>query len=128
MAEQLRLDWSTAVVSDGKLTVGFSAKPPKKWRETFALTTALLSQGQWDATLNSRNGTVQVATVEAGDEERVRQFLEGAVLEANSTLVSEDELFADGTDDDDGGEDAPAEPSRDEELTERFRAFAESPS
>ena len=40
-----------------------------------SLTTALLSQGQWDATLNSRNGTVQVVTVEVGDEERVRQFL-----------------------------------------------------
>ncbi|HEX3802604.1 MAG TPA: hypothetical protein VHV75_07190 [Solirubrobacteraceae bacterium] len=126
MPEQVRLDWSSAVVSDGKLTVGFSDKPPKKWRDVFERTLVLLSQGKWEGCLNSRKGTVQIASIEPGDEDRVRELLEGAVLEANSTLVSEEELFkGPGTDEEaDGADEEPAEPAVDDELTERFRAFA----
>jgi hypothetical protein len=55
---------------------------------------------------------------------RVPQLLGGAVLEANTTLASEDESRpADG--DDEQLDAAPPEPSRDEQLTGRFRAFAE---
>jgi hypothetical protein len=126
MPEQLRLDWSRAAVSDGKLKVGFSEKPPKKWREVFERTLVLLSQGKWKGGLNSRTGTVEIDSVELGDEDRVRELLEGALLEANSTLVTEDELFAgqaageQAEDADEESDDAPP----DEELTERFRAFA----
>lgn len=35
MTEQVKLDWSTAEVSDGELTVGLNAKPPKQWQEAF---------------------------------------------------------------------------------------------
>jgi hypothetical protein len=126
MPEQLRLDWSTAVVSDGTLTVGFSGRPPKKWREVFERTLVLLSQGRWAGDLNSRRGTVQISSVELGDEDRVRQLLEGAVLEANTTLVSEDELFNDPAGDEEhgGADEDPADPAPDQELTEHFRAFA----
>ncbi len=34
MTEKPALDWSTAEVSDAKLTVGLSAKPRKEWRES----------------------------------------------------------------------------------------------
>ena len=69
-----------------------------------------------------------VESVQPGDEERVRQFLEGAVLEANTTLVSEQELFGDEQPDEEDDEpqtdsDAP-KPSPDEALTGRFREFA----
>jgi hypothetical protein len=126
MTEQLKLDWSTAEVSEGELTVALSAKPPKKWRDTFERTAALLSAGAWEVTLRPKKGSVQIAAVQPGDEERVRQFMEGAVLEANTTLVSEQELFESRPGDHDDQEpnsDAP-EPSRDEELTGRFRGFA----
>jgi hypothetical protein len=125
--EPLQLDWSTAEVSDGTLTVALSAKPPKDWRETFERTAVLLSSDRWAVTLNSKKGSVQVAAVETGDEDRVRQFLEGAVLEANSTLVSEDELFDNQRADDE--EDEPDEPARspDEEQTGRFREYGREP-
>ncbi len=128
MTEQLKLDWSTAEVSDGELTVGLSDKPPKEWREVFERTAALLGAGNWEVTLKPKKGSVQVASVSPGDEERVRQFIEGAVLEANATLVSEQELFeGDSTDDEDDHETEPdtaaSEVSRDDELTDHFRAF-----
>lgn len=127
--ERVQLDWSTAEVSDGTLTVGVSEKPPKKWRDSFERTAMLLGAGSWEVALNSKKQSIRVASVRPGDEERVRQFLEGAVLEANTTLVSEHELFGDESADHEGeaeetDSDAP-QPSRDEELTARFREFAQ---
>jgi hypothetical protein len=124
--EQLKLDWSTAEVSDGKLTVALSGKPPKEWRDTFERTAALLSR-HWDVSLNSKKGSVQIVSVQPGDEERVRQFAESLVLEANTTLVSEQELFdtAPVEDDEQQPESDAAEPSRDERVTDRFREFAQ---
>jgi hypothetical protein len=121
MTETLKLVWSSAEVSDGKLTVGFSDKPPKKWRDSFDRTMALLSHGDWKAALNAKKASVEIASVHLGDEERVRRLLEGAVLEANVTLVGDDALFDDGYIGDDEVE---TEPSADEAITARFRAFA----
>jgi hypothetical protein len=123
MTEQLNLDWSTAEVSDGELTIGLTGKPPKEWRDTFERTAALLGAGNWEVTLRPKKGSVQIASVQPGEEERVRQFVEGAVLEANRALVSEQELYQGQPADDDDALDSDA-PSRDEELTGRFRAFA----
>lgn len=124
MPETLKLDWSSAEVSDGKLTVRFSDKPPKKWRGSFDRTMALLSHGNWKTALNSKKASVEIASVHLGDEERVRRLLEGAVLEANVTLVGDDALFDDGHVSDD--DDLETEMSADEEITARFRAFAHS--
>ena len=88
MTEPLTLDWSTAEVSDGELTVALTAKPPKHWRDAFERTAALLGAGNWDVSIRPKKGLVQIASVRPGDEERVRQFVEGAVLEANTTLVT----------------------------------------
>lgn len=131
MTKSLQLDWASAEVSDGTLTVGLSAKPPKKWRESFTTTAVLLGSGDWETKIDTRRGSVRIAPVRADDEERLRQLLEGAVLEANSTLVGEAELFgrepadedADDSDDDADDADDGDEASRDEQLTERFRAF-----
>jgi hypothetical protein len=118
------LEWSTAEVSDGTLTVGLSAKPPKDWRGAFETTSVLLSGGRWTATVEKK--VVQVAPVVQGDEDGVRQFVEGAVLEANSTIVDERELFGeDPEDDEEGADDAAPDSSPDDELTDRFRGFAE---
>jgi hypothetical protein len=132
MTEQLHLDWSSAEVSDGKLTVDLTGKPPKEWRASFSRTAVLLGSGDWETKVDTRRGSIRIAGVAPGDEERIRQLLEGAVLEANSTLVSESELFGRGTPEEDEDEsESEAEPeaddtgeaSRDEQLTERFRAF-----
>jgi hypothetical protein len=120
MSGKLELDWTSAEVKDGTLVVALNATPPKKWRDAFERATALLSHGNWSTRLTRRNAAVRLDPVELGEEERVRQFLEGALLEANRTIVTEDELFAAG-----GGDDADEpEVSEDEELTQRFRGFA----
>src|SRR5277367_5062458 len=90
---RIKLDWSTAEVRDGELKVGFSDKAPKKWREAFARTATLLSRDTWE--LNEiKPGQMRVSPIRPGEEERVKHFLESAVLEANTTLVGEEELFA----------------------------------
>jgi hypothetical protein len=121
MTEKVELDWSSADVSDGTLDVALRGKTSKKWREAFERATALLSHGNWNTRLNQRKGAVRLDPVSLGEEERVRQFLEGALLEANRVIVSEGELFdkADG-----GDEGEEPEISDDAELTARFRAFA----
>jgi hypothetical protein len=120
MAEKVELDWSSADVTDGALEVALSTRPPKKWREAFERTTALLSHGNWNTRINQRKATVRLDPVTPGSEERVHQFLEGALLEANHVIVSEDELF----EPDGEGENDASEPSEDDEMTQRFRAFA----
>ena len=121
MSEKVTLEWSSAEVSDGTLVVALSERPPKNWRDAFERATALLSHGSWTTRLSQRNTAVRLDPVELGQEERVRQFLEGALLEANRTIVSEDELFEAAGD---AGEPEQAEVTADEELTQRFRAFA----
>jgi hypothetical protein len=121
MAEKVELDWSSADVTDGTLDVALRGSTPKKWREAFERATALLSHGNWNTRLNQRKGAVRLDPVSLGQEDRVRQFLEGALLEANRVLVGEDELF---NNVDDGSEADEPDVSEDEELTARFRAFA----
>jgi hypothetical protein len=120
MAEKVELDWSSADVTDGALEVALSTRPPKKWREAFERATALLSHGNWNTKINQRKAVVLLDPVTPGSEERVRQFLEGALLEANHAIVSEDELF----EPDREGESDELETSEDDEMTRRFRAFA----
>lgn len=123
MSEKVELDWSSAEVTDGTLVVALSDKPPKKWRDAFERAAALLSHGSWHVRLNQRKGAVTLDPVEPGEEERVRQFLEGALLEANRTILAEDELFAAPASESDEGQ---PEISADEEMAERFRGFARS--
>lgn len=120
MTEKVELDWSSADVTDGTLVVALSVTPPKKWRDAFDRAAGLLSHGNWTTRLNRRTGAVRIDPVELGQEERVRQFLEGALLESNRTILSEDDLFEDAN----GGSESEPEPSADDELTQRFRAFA----
>jgi hypothetical protein len=123
MPAKLELDWASADVSQAMLTVGLSQKPPKKWRDAFERTVVLLNHGKWRTELDRKKAVVEIAPVQAGDEERVRVFLEGAILEANATIVGEDELFDDKRP---GGEDGQApEQSADAEIAARFRAFAQ---
>jgi len=118
----MQLDWSTAEVSDGRLTVDFSERTPKQWREAFVRAATLLSHDTWELD-EVKPGRVRLSPVRLGEEERVRHFLESAVLEANSTLVGEEELFQPTSPDESEEHDGEAEPRPDAELTARFRAF-----
>lgn len=123
MPTAIQLDWSTAEVKDARLSVGFSEPAPKPWREVFASTAALLGNGAWELS-GVKPRSVLLAPVHIGEEERIRHFLESAVLEANASLVGEDALFEPEPDEagerTDGGE---PETSPDQELTARFRNF-----
>ena len=128
MAELLKLDWSTAAVAGDTLTVELAAEPPKEWREAFEGTAVLLDSRHWKVAI-SKQGAIKVAGIGAGDEDDVRQFLEGSVLQANSTLTDEDELFgrepAEHEEESDEADEPDAEAGpTDEDLTERFRSFS----
>ena len=76
MSEEVKLDWSSAEVQDGTLTVALEGKLEKGWKNAFARTTALLNGGAWDE-VKLKKGKVLVGAISPGDEDRVRQFLEG---------------------------------------------------
>ena len=124
MTAHPQLDWSTAEVSEGQLTLGLTEKPSKQWRGVFERTAALLSAGTWEVALKAKKASVQISPIRPGDEERVRQFIEGVVQEANTRTGGADESSSG----EDTASDEPAEsqPSPDEQLTEHFRSFAES--
>jgi hypothetical protein len=113
----LQLDWSSAEVSQGKLSVSLDGEPTKEWRASFGRTVQLLDHGMWaDIELSKR--TITVAAVEPGSEEKLRFFLDSVVQEANGEQPDEN----------DDGERDEAEPEADDdpdrEMTDRFRASA----
>lgn len=123
MPTAIQLDWSSAEVKDARLSVGFSEPAPKKWRDVFARSAALLSNGTWELS-GVKPRSVLLSPVHVGDEERVRHFLESAALEANAVLLGEDELFeAEPGSAGEGNGGAAPERSEDEESTARFRSF-----
>jgi hypothetical protein len=115
----LQLDWSSAEVSDGKLTVRLDDKPDSEWSARFERTVQLLDHGNWPD-INLKKGQITVKQIEEGSEERLRFFLESAVQEANGESEPDQEAEKDETED----EDEPSEDDPDVEMTDRFRAFA----
>ena len=131
----LQVDWASAEVSEGELTVGFTDKAPRRWRDAFQRTAVLLGDDSWDLH-NARSGQVRVSPIHPGEEERVRHFLESLVLEANAAAFGEAQAFGEGEEDgapdeEDGApvdEEEEGEPPEerfpDEQMTTRFRDFA----
>jgi hypothetical protein len=113
----LHIDWSSAKVEDGELTVGLSDKPSKKWATRFeGVLQRLASHGSspFGVELAPRKGTLTVAGLEEGQEPDVRHLLESAVAQVNSDVATEDD-----EDEDDGH----GHSERDRRLTDAFRAF-----
>ena len=108
------LDWASAEVDDGTLTVPLTGEPSKAWAERAAGVVERLGGGRgWGDTRITRD-KVTVGDVQAGAEIDVRHFLEGAVMQANADFAPAEE--ADATGDEPSGPDA--------EMTQAFRAFA----
>lgn len=115
--EDATLDWSSAEVSDGTLTVAVSGEHDDDWDETFARTLALLStSGAWGRP-TFKKSKVTVPDVQEGEEDALRFALDGAVQEANAHRAQDASADEDDdeTADDDGRSDA------DQRMTERFR-------
>src|SRR4051794_13470237 len=109
------IDWSTAEVQDGTLTVELSGDAPEEWSERIPQVVGRLGvRGAGEVELDGR--TITVAEVQQGAESEIRQALEGAVLQAAADHPPPE---ADGDAGGDGDEHADA----DQAMTEAFRAF-----
>lgn len=126
--EQASIDWSTAEVRNGTLSVTLTGERPKGWDQSFAATAAMLGAGsEWDQ-VQLKKDKVKVSGVAPGVEEKLHHFLESVILQANADHAPETEDEPDEdqertaeaqSDQDDSGDDS------DSELTSRFKAFAD---
>jgi hypothetical protein len=120
MADPVRrqIDWGSADVHDGSLTVALTGRSSKAWRTRFEAVHALLehSEGDWGVVGLTRKA-IEVDGVREGSEEALRHFLESIVLQANAEFES-----------DDGGEDVltgtDPQLASDRKMAATFRGFA----
>jgi hypothetical protein len=122
---QPKLDWSTAEVTDSKLTVQVAGELPEGWKGTFNATVQLLGGGSWGE-ITLKKHTAQVAGLTPGTEEKLKHFLESVVQQANAShhTEEEDQEDEDRESDDEAEDDSERESDSDRDMSERFRAFA----
>jgi hypothetical protein len=115
MMQRREIDWSTATVSDGELSVDLTGESSKRWsaRAETVLTQLQHAGGGWDEAAVRKNRIV-VTNVREGAEGDVRHFVESIVQEANAEVVQDASAADDG------------EITSDDRIAERFRAFAET--
>jgi hypothetical protein len=119
--ERREIDWGTAEIRKGTLTVELTGSQSKDWKRRFAGVLGLLelSSSAWGEVGLTRKG-IEVEQVQEGSEGDLRHHLESVVLEVNSQLELDNET--DGSDADAANEDE--EQGTDERMTAAFRAFA----
>ena len=118
-AEAPRIDWTSAEVSDGELTVGISGDVPKGWAPRLKALLERLGQTgseRWGP-IKVAKGKISVEDLQDGAEPDLRHLLESAILQANADLAPHDEADAV------AGQESP-ERARDGRMTAAFRAFA----
>jgi hypothetical protein len=115
---QASIDWASAEVRGGDLTVALAGEANAEWAERVQATFERLdrSGSAWGATKVTKE-KLTVEAVSAGAEEDLRHLLDGAVQQANADFAPEAQ--------DDAG-DGPSE--EDSAMTEAFRSFADPPS
>jgi hypothetical protein len=114
---QASIDWASAAVKDGDLTVALTGEPSKEWAQRVqAILERLERPGSgWAATKVTKT-RVQVTAVTAGSEGDLRHLLDSAVQQANADFAAPEERG------DAGGELSEADGA----MTEAFRAFADA--
>ena len=109
------IDWATASVRGGRLTVGIAGEPDGEWSDRLREVAERLDRaGSHWGEITIEKSTLKVEDVAEGSEANLRHLLESAVLQANAELAPEDD------EDDDGSE----ESEQDRTQTAAFRAFA----
>jgi hypothetical protein len=114
-----QIDWTTAEVNDGELTVEIAGVVPKGWIPRLkALLERLGHTGseQWGP-IKVAKGRIRVGELAEGTEPDLRHLLESAVLQANADLLTDDDEH------EDAGQESP-EQARDSRMGAAFRAFA----
>ena len=109
------LNWASAEVANGKLTVDLEGEIVSGWKKSFERTVRLLAGGDWGE-VQVKKRTVRVSDVTPGTEDKLRHHLESVIEQANAA-VRPPELGPEGR----TGE----SDSVDARMTESFRAFAE---
>jgi hypothetical protein len=122
-AHARQIDWGTAEIRDGALTVELIGDAPKGWGKDFRGVLALLEQSKrsW-GTISLAKSTIKVLDVEDGSEEALRHFLESVVLQVNSDLGLHDDVP---DAEDEQAESGAAQRASEREMTATFRGFAE---
>jgi hypothetical protein len=108
------VDWSTASVQAGRLTVRFAASPASAWTERVAEVLDRLERpgAAWGA-IKVKRKRLRVKSVQPGAEADLRLLIEAAVRQADADLALGDT----GPRDERSAADAA--------MTEAFRSFAE---
>jgi hypothetical protein len=121
--DEPQLDWSTAEVRDGHLTVALEGEQPKGWKQSFQTVAHLLAHGE-SSPVKLKKNEVRVEDLRPGDEEKVRHLLESIVQQANADHRPPEEEQGDDDEEDevpvDLGESRP-----DRKMADRFRTFAD---
>ncbi len=113
-APQGSIEWATADVRGGKLTVEITGDPGAEWsRRLQDVVERLDRTGSPWGKVKATKALVRVESVGEGAEGDLRHLLEGAVLQVNADFAQDDE--------DEGGEQSEA----DRAMTEAFRGFAD---
>jgi hypothetical protein len=110
---EIAIDWESADVDEGRLTVGFTGEPTSGWTKRVGAVIERLERpsNTWEKVKVSKT-RIRVDGVHPGAEEELHHFLESAVLQANADLRPDDERSDDERSDDD------------QRMTDAFRAFA----
>jgi hypothetical protein len=119
------IDWASAEVHDGDVTVELSGRDSKQWRERFDTVLRLLgpSGGGWDE-VKLTKGSIRVKSLQPAAEDDLRHFLESLVVQVNAELP--DELGEGDGEDEDGAESLDRGAILDAEMTATLRSFAEA--
>jgi hypothetical protein len=112
--QESALDWSSASVDDGRVTVPVIGDVPTGWTKRVKRVVERLERpgSRWGA-VRVTTKEVRVDDVAPGAEPDLHHFLESVVLQANTDLRDDQE---------DGPDDERSE--RDQQMTEAFRSLA----
>lgn len=120
--ERRNIDWSSADIEDGTLTVELIGASSKAWKQRFESILALLEtpNTRWSEVRLNKRG-IYVGEVQQGTESELRHFLESIALQVNSELPQPEEAQQDAEEKTRVDQEAQA----DRQMTAAFRAFAE---
>jgi hypothetical protein len=110
----VEIEWASAAVEDGRLTVSLSGAPKGFADELEAVVARLGDHGRGWGEVSVGKRKLHVEDVEQGAEEALRHFLESALLQANAAI---------GATADEPEDDEPSGP--DAEMASVFRSFSE---
>jgi hypothetical protein len=117
-APQGEVDWASATVKDGELTVALGGTPNAAWaRELGSMVERLYRPGHGWGEVKVTKTRLRVAALTPGCETGLRHFLDSAVLQVNTDFAPAED--PDRGDEDESGSD------EDRAMTDAFRSFSD---